>query len=323
MRLELGTKKESKKKIFSFSLKELNHLAEHNSFSLDDIEFQNSPSKKILWMPDNMLPLSYLPGFCNLSEPLQKKINQSYAQAICEQFIWFEQILLCRILKKIMLKEKLPSDLKICLQHFYDEEEKHSELFWRVLEYSDPSLYFDRTFAYYHTTFLQEKFIDLIANHPDRFLVWIWLAIFFEERTVEFSRKYKTTKEPLEPVFARAHYLHLLDESRHIQIDQYLLKNFYEPSSTRRKKVAAWMLHIVLDAYVSPRRVARNIIKQTLKEFPEEHQNLQKLQKQLPDLRTHKTFQGSTFGPKALPRTHALLSNYEEMSRVQNLLSIT
>ncbi len=321
MKLDVGINGERKRKVFSFSLEELNYRSEHESFDLKNIQFQGRPSPDIPWMPNDMLPVSYLPAFKLLSAELKMVFNQAYAQAICEQFIWFEQVLLCSILKKTLDKKQLPADLRTCLQHFFDEEDKHSELFWRVLEYSNPERYFERKFFYYQANIVQTSFIKMIASYPDNFLVWIWLAIFFEERTIEFSRKYKAVEKTLEPVFSRAHYLHLLDESRHVQIDQYLLEQFYNKASKNKRRVASWMLESVLKAYISPRRVACNIVKHLSTRFPGEKKGLDRLALELPLLRTHREFQSATFGPRALPRTHTLLRNYEEMSDVLHLLT--
>lgn len=304
----------------SLPLEELNRRSEKDAFNLKDCQFKGTASSDRQWMPEGMLPLSYLPKFQQLPDHLKMKINQMYAQAICEQFIWFEKRLLCPILVKLNKGKNLPPPLKETLRHFSEEEDKHSELFWRVLEYSNPRLYSQRQFFYFNLKAYQNLFIGTIVKHPNKFLVWVWMAVFFEERTIEFSRQYRREAKTLDPTFVKAHHLHLLEESRHVQMDQYLLQYFYNDASKIKKIIAVILFKILLKSYTSPQRISKNIIRQLKKTFPKEKKILKQLEKELPLLSTNLQYQKKTFGPETLPRTHLLLDKYKEMSNILGYL---
>ena len=288
------------KKISSLDLEEINRQSRTNGFSLDDISFEGAPLSDSLWMPNSMLPTSYLPSFQALSEKLKIKFNQMYAQAICEQFIWFEKELISPILSRYIERKQLSPDLKEALLHFIHEEDKHSELFWEVLKYSQPDFYEKNPsqFQYFHLNIHHKVFINTIITHPEQFLAWIWMSIFFEERTIEFSRKYLRESKNLDPVFCRAHHLHLLDESRHVQIDQYLLRHFYDQTPKIKKIIAVWTFQLLLRSYTSPRRISKNIIRKLATAFPMDENSLLRLKKELPLLATHPEFQEKPLAPR-------------------------
>ncbi|MCB0419572.1 MAG: diiron oxygenase, partial [Bdellovibrionales bacterium] len=226
----------------SMPLRTLNEQSEKRAIFLTDVDWDLSIDYETPWMPESFLAVSYLPSYQKLSDRLRLKFNQHYALALCEQFIWFEQDTISPILVKIMSDRKLPLDLESALKNFVKEESLHSEMFWRLLEKAAPELYPTRKYAFLKYGPKQRFFYKMIIEHYDFFVVWIWMAIYFEEKTLDISSRYQKEihekgESALDPVFSRVHYLHLMDEVRHVQVDQYLLSYFYDMTTSFQRKL--------------------------------------------------------------------------------------
>ena len=175
-------------------LNKINQKSQKDYFSIDDLDWTQEVDQNINWAPEQMAPLRYLPSFNLLSEEQKRYNNQLFALNVCEQFIWLENDLLLNILTHAMENKNLPQALRTALEHFYEEEEKHQEMFWRVLELARPSWYKgDRTFKVFKLSKANQLLFRTIRYNPSTLLVWIWLALFFEERT---STSPKITKRP-------------------------------------------------------------------------------------------------------------------------------
>ncbi len=307
----------------SQSLQSLNAQALTRTFSLDDMDWTKKVDHSISWMPESMLALTFLSSYRLLNSDQKLAINQKYALAICEQFIWFEQELLCRVIARLMPKLQ-DQTLKKCLENFANEETRHSELFGKLLNLADPETYKtshieSRDFNYFKLSLGSKLFFEALIRFPNLFLVWVWLAIFFEEKTIHFSQMYKKCQDNMghsnvDAQFAKAHALHMIDESRHLQIDQYLLKAFYEPKFFWQKRLCAKLTQLIFRAYKSPRRIAKRILIKLAKEQAEHQLVYKKLINELPTLRKNQAYQEATYSRQVMGRTLGSLELYPEMN---------
>ena len=296
----------------------LNKLSEARTFSLDDLDWKAKLDLNLNWTPESFVSLSYLPSYQQLSAEHKRRYNQLNALAICEQFVWFEEDLLCKVLRTVLRTRTLAPELSTCLQHFIAEEERHSEMFTRILRKAEPEFYTTNKYQFFGLGNTQIKFFETVTKRPNLFLVWIWMAIYFEERTLHISRSYR--REELRPgdptidgTFARAHFLHMIDESRHLQIDQYLLESFFETEPRWKRQLGAFLTNQVFEAYRAPKRISRKILSKMKLEDPTGARIFDQLITELPLLATDSNFKDVMFGKEALGRTRELLKIYPEM----------
>jgi len=153
---------------------------------------------------------------------------------------------------------------------------------------------------------------------PQIFLAWLWLAVLFEERTLDYSRQYGLVSKIVDPLFGEAHRFHLKDESRHYQMDQYLLKSFIDDQPSWKKALAAKMLFYVMRAYTSPRRTCLKIIDKLAEDFPETLEISRQIKEKYLNLAIHEISQ-MAFSEKSLGRTFKLLARYPEMNPLWSL----
>lgn len=311
--------------VHSQPLAVLNEQAKTRTFSLDDVNWELKFDETKRWIPDNIVSLSFLPAFQSLSAANQLKINQLASIGICEQFVWFEEDLLVTALEGVLKANDIQPDLKLCLTNFVKEERRHSAMFHRMLEKFDPDHYLKNRFHLVKLNFIQKFIFDRVVQNPKILLPWIWMAIFFEERTLHVSQLYRKGQGTVDESFARVHALHMIDEARHLQIDQYLLDAFYDAAPLWKKRLSAWLCYKIFSRYRSPKRIAERILNRVIEMNSENHdfnevKTLKELKKQLPTLRESGKFSEQHFGPKVLPRTRELMAQYPEMKHVYQTL---
>lgn len=306
-------------------LSELNSKAKTHTFDLRDYDFQkkHSSAKSLKWAPPEMTPFSYLESFKLLSEEQKLRYNQLFALGILEQFAWFESDLLGAILNK-KISSMPPGEFREALEHFVADEIKHTEMFWQILESYAPELYTKRKYHFLNLGFFQKIGVWALVTFPNLNLAWIWMAIFFEERTLDYSKKYVDyeRKHPgdLDPQFLGAHRLHLIDEARHFQMDIHFLERIYNPASAIQKTVAYWGMKKLMKAYTSPKRVSHKVLDRLLLEYPDLSENVVKaIKDDLAAISSSREFLNMAFGEKAVPRSRTLMKKDPQMKNLLRL----
>lgn len=307
----------------TLSLSELNAQSETKSFSLDKLVLQK-PAQDRLWAPSELPPLVHLPEIDLMSSDEQRRYNQLYALGVLEQFIWLENRILCRVIEKVLKDKTLSSELRTGLTYFYDEELKHSEMFWRLLQIAEPSMYPTRDYYFLNATSLSIKAVESLIEAPKMFLVWVWMTIFFEERTLDFSKRYilfqHANPEALDQNFLLVHKLHMQDELRHFMMDVHLLNKYYDGASGFKKHLASRMFKTILSRLSNPRLMTIAYLKQLSKEFDSFGLRAKRgLLNARENLRTNKDFKKISMSARSTPRTYALLQRYDETRSLQSL----
>jgi hypothetical protein len=302
------------------SLENINLQSVSNTFALEDINWGHQLDRNGWWTPEVMTPWYYLPVYKKLDREIQVRYNQLFSLGLAEQFVWFEQCVVKAILAKIP-KSSLPADLQEGISHFIEEEDKHTEMFWRILEKAEPEIYKTREFYLMDFSPVQTVFMHFIVNHPEIMPVWIWFTILLEERTMGYSILYHRHRKEVDSLFAQIHHLHLKDETRHVQMDVHFLKHFYEPQSVRQKKLTAYFLKKVVGNLRSPKRISKNIIRHLHLEFPNfSSQQADTILNEIPSLATNFDFQNVVMGRESIPRFHQVVDMYPEMHEIREIL---
>jgi hypothetical protein len=309
------------------SLAKLNHLALTKAYDIEDIDWSRSINRERLWGPEELAPLTYLTAYESLNTQEKRRLNQLFSMGVCEQFIWLEENILVRTLEKVLIHWEFDEEFTEALKFFIAEEKKHTEMFWRVLEKAEPDWYQERKFKLFNTSKIQDMLINSIINNPTRFLVWLWMAIFFEEKTVSYCQHYlrtqKTQPESLDPTFFDLHKYHFMDEVRHFQLDEYLLADCYATQSKWKKKLSGWMFFHVMKSYTSPRRTSIHILELMGDEFPHLKESvLPAFVEQLPSLATNHAFHKMAFSDNSIPKALNIFKRYSELDRLWGLFCI-
>jgi len=280
--------------------------------------------KDLPWIPESLSPWSYLPSYSNLPLDVRLRYNQFYALATNEIFAVFERDFICPILQTLMQTSGLSDDKKELLTGFCREEVKHAEMFHRLNFEAEPVYYQNKDYLFSgsaaHPTgvFL----MDQIKKFPQTFGVWVWIALMFEERSLMHSKEYlKEEPGKISEHFRQVHRWHMMEEVRHVQLDEFFAEEFYRPLASWKRWLTAWMMSSVVQTFQSPRRnsfVIAEILKKEFKNISVQ-QKIDCCLSELPTLRRNQDFQNKVFGPETMARTRRVMSGYSEMKSVLHL----
>ncbi len=279
-------------------------------------------SKTEPWTPLSLTHGAYLPSYQQLRPEVQLRYNQLNALYTTELFIWFELKLLLPILKKLIASNTNDPVFQEACQIFYNDEVRHSELFRRLNQQSAPEFYMNADFYFIRSYGRIWKYLfEITLRFPLLLSSWCWILIFLEERTLMASKEYMKHKDSVSAEFARAHILHMIDEVRHVEMDEYFVDKLYANASKFSKWSASHLVKIFLKSFKNPSYSPLAIAKQLKAEFPlaADHQAIDQLMSELPLLKGHHKYQVQFFGLEASRGTQKLLKKYPEMAEVKAL----
>lgn len=302
----------------------LNRRAREDAFDADDIDWSLAVDQEKPWEPDDMNALWFVPSFARLNAGQRTRCNQLHALAVAEQFVWFESQLI-RAIGSLLDGPALPGLLEQALRDFVRDEQKHIEMFWRLLERSAPDWYRSRKLRLFHVSPLQQFATDRMTSAPRTLVAWVWLAIFIEERTLYISRLHvqaaKRTPGRIDALHSQVHDFHFRDEVRHYQLDQHLLTWLYDPQPRWKRRLAAFMFRQVVRSFVGARRTAARILEQLAAEYPALRGDvLPRMHTELRSVAQNPRYQEKHFSPVAQPHTLELLAEYPEHEALWELL---
>lgn len=312
------------------TLEVLNRKAADNAFTLEELDWSRPIDRGRYWSPEEIAPLFYLPAYASFLPEEKLRYNQLFAMGVCEQFIWLEEHILVNTLNKVLERNDAPPPLRRALEFFIEEEIKHTRMFRRVLERCEPEWYAgsaSREFRLFNIASWQQFLLDRVLRNPRTFLVWVWTAIFFEERTVDYCRHYlKTAKaDPsrLDPTFVMLHEYHFKDELRHYQLDQHLLAWIYDPQPGWKKTLGARMFGALMRGYVNPSRTSLRILEVMGREFPRlDAEVIPRLKLEIKDIGQSLEFHRMAFSREAVPKTMDLFAEYPELDPIWKLFLV-
>jgi P-aminobenzoate N-oxygenase AurF len=306
----------------SSNLAELNAQALKNTYSVDDIDWSIVVDSNRFWAPESLISISHLPVYREMSHELKLRFNQYNALSIAEAFMFFEEYALAPSLTKA-LKKVNDVDFRKALNNFIDEEYKHSLCFKKLLLRAAPHFYNEQNFKF---RFLRVNFIgrfvfSILQTFPKLLPAWVWIALFFEERTLMYSKEYfkfkKKKEDQLDLLFYQVHYFHMLDEVRHVRLDEHMLKEFYQTYNSWHAKTVAWVVGYFV------RRVSYPIIRiqSCLNHIKQFHPELlsaeteKRIYLEAKQLANSASFHEQNFSDAAVPRTRDLMTRFPEFNQ--------
>jgi hypothetical protein len=288
---------------------------QHPQFDLPKIEFYNAIDRNNFWFPEELTVWWYLKAYSGLSTSAKLRYNQLYSVSVNEIFGIFESDFLAPILTRLSTLASTKEETDT-LNTFCEEEIKHAKMFRDLNSVAMPEFYGESV------RYLTRKadpigllLTSLIVRFPFFFGVWLWITLFFEERTIIYSKAfYKLRNNEVCGIFREAHRLHMIEEVHHVHLDETLADAYYRPLGKFRRWLAGKMFNKVIQNFSSPKRLSFVIAEILRDEFPEEQTTIDACIAELPSLRMNAAFQNTYFGSQSAPRTWKLMARYPELS---------
>lgn len=304
-------------------IERINQLSKEKGYGIEDLDWK-SPDMDKLHAPECMSHLYFTPLYDELTPEERLTYNQAFAEGVAEQFVFLEQVLLVRGLRAFLRLggKSLPDPLIEACEFFVQEEDKHSAMFRRLLLESNPEVYEKTVFDIYRLTAQEEKFLATSLESPTLFLWWIWVATVFEEKTIDFHKKYQAARDGMDPMHMRVHRFHCLDELRHLQMDHHFVEALWVPAPWWKRELNAWLFEKVMTSFVRPRRTVIASVNRMVRRHP----RLEPMQSRLIEagMSVHRSraWHEATYSRETLPNTFALFDRFPELHRMSALLPL-
>ena len=303
------------------SLSVINQRARDHAFDIDAIRWADGVDSDLSFFPDDQVPLSFTEGWRTvLTDEERITANQWYACAVSEQFIFLEEHFLMPAVRAMLRQRstRKDADLAEALEVFVVEEQKHGEMFRRLLRAVAPDWYGHSDRHFYTPGALGIRFGELCLQWPSVFVAWPWLGHILEEKTIAYHRAYERAVgagEQLDPLHHAVHRFHFLDEARHVQLEQVLIERLWDPASTTVKELNRPLLFRALGQYTRPRdrSVSANIVRALVAKYPRLQAHEDRLLQGVKDLRANSGFQRQIYGHASLPQTFRALQSRPEL----------
>lgn len=308
-------------------LETLRRRAEANAFDIEAIDWGRGVDFTRPFFPVHLTPLSHTAVWAELTPAERLDYNQLYAQSTNEQFIFLEEGFLVRVVGGVEACGGLglPADLREALRGFHEEEVKHTEMFRRLNRLTDPAAYGASDFRFLRLGKAEDAVLGLTARKPGWLVFWVWLALAFEEKTIDYYRHYQRhakerPDEPLDPLYEQVHHYHMLDEVRHVQIDHHLVRELYVRCGRLVREVNVRLVARTLAAYARPKRTNMRLAEALCSRHPRLAPRLAEMKSQLRELATCRSWQEMTYSRRNAPQTFALFDEFPEMHALARVL---
>lgn len=309
-------------------LETIRRRAEANAFSLDELGWERGVARDRMWFPERMTPLAHTEVYGELGEEERLTYNHFYAQAVNEQFIFLEEWFLVRVVEGVRRRKNLgvPEDLRVALDDFLAEEMKHTAMFRRLNLLADPERYAKGEFSFMRFGWAEDKLLDLMAWRPEMLVVWCWMALIFEEKTIDYYRQYQRhdrerASEPLDPLHTEVHRYHAIDEVRHVQVDHHLVEHFHDRCGGVVRAINARLLARTLAGYTRPRRTNFRIVEELGRAHPRLAARVEAMKEQLRGLFARGEWQAIAYSRRNAPQTFAQFDRHPELHRLSQVLT--
>lgn len=306
------------------SLPDLRTIAENarkDSYSIDRIQWHKGVDNSLFFFPEVLTPLYHCQSYRSLLDEEDRRLyNQLFAQYVSEQFIFLEDRFLCRVVERLLpWAGNISWDLKNCLEIFLAEEVKHTEMFRRLLRICNPERYEKSDYYFLQLESYEDKLIRAMARFPRALNYWIWVALLFEEKTIDYFTHYRASQrdsqgQKLDHLHYQVHQFHMIDEARHVQIDEHLLRYIFDQSNTFVRHFNISLLQRMMKNYTNPRRANIAIVEELCRLHPRLRSHFGRLSQEIRAQNGQSPYQMAQFSRRNFPKTFSYFDAYQDLS---------
>ena len=305
------------------TMRELNRDVRKNSFALEGLGWDRGVDPARKWCPDVLTHLYYCPSWALLSPEEKLTYNQLFAMGVCEQFLLLEDILLVRGMRRIIdaAGKRLSGEMRAGLENLIVEEQKHGEMFRRLLKASAPEMYRDRDLAIYEMSAIERKIVDFFLWGTPVFVAWVFVAMIFEEKSIDFYRKYLAAEktEQLDPLYREVHRAHAQEEVRHVQIDHHLVDLFWDGAPGWKQKLNHRVFYWIMTKFARPERTVRRMLDLLVERHPRVAAHREPLVEEALAVAADPVWQRASYSRSAQPLTFQVFDRYPDFHLLEKI----
>lgn len=266
-----------------------------------------------LFVPESFTQLYHTPCYNELSEAQRLRYNQLYGLRSNELFMLFEDGFTRRVISRLRHSCRTSDPvLGECLTLMLEEEAHHHQMFLAFNRQVLPAAYRDARGHFARPDRGEAGLLAVLTARPSRWPFMLWLILLLEEFSTAFSRLLMTRRQSdaLAPEYVQLHRLHLLDEARHIVLDEALIERFLPPLSKRRQRINGWLFQRLFRELAAPKRSGIRVLQTLVAEQPALAPALPRMQAAVRALPHDPGLYPIVADPDSLPLSHTLLQRY-------------
>jgi hypothetical protein len=269
------------------------------------------------FMPPELTPLYHTALYADLSEGERLSYNQLHGLYFHEQIIFFEQSIIRPALTAVRHASR-DTTLRLNIDQFIAEENRHSAAFHELLVLAAPEMYRNSSSYFIRNNAVAKAILDWGVSHPTLLPMYLWLVLLLEERAMHCSRIFLRHEDDLSIPFFQIQRQHLADEVDHVQWDEQVITAVWPKTAPWLRRVNVRLMDWMLREFiVAPKRAAVRVLDALAARHPSLSPTLPRLRRELRDLGQTSRFQHSIFCPPVAPRSQKLMSNYPEFDEFQ------
>jgi hypothetical protein len=207
-----------------------------------------------------------------------------------------------------------------CLDTMIEEEKHHYRCFVALNRLCRPELFRERERYFSDLPWWTRTMFGAVGLVAGRLPFALWYLMAMEESSAALARDMARnpvteTLGPLEPFFANVHREHMRDETRHLQLDGWLVDLCLSGSGPTARATNARLFKSLLAPISRPTRAGSGVkvIRQLVREMPELGWQEEALIAAVLALEHDRAFQTSLFNRGDLPLTFGVFDHTEEL----------
>ena len=272
------------------------------------------------FLPEEFTPLFHTASYRALTDGQRLRYNQLHGLYFNEQLMFFESVIgrgvLCTLVRE------LPPRLADMVQQFWEEEQRHTAMFRRLSHRRAPQLYAATDFHFIRVPGPWMASLRWATCHPRFFLMFLWLMMLQEERSIFYSRAFLREADRLDPAFVAVHRAHVADEVDHVRWDEELLDALWGRAPRPLRQFNASLFSWMLDEFFhTPKRGQLRVVLELLREFPDLRPREPALRRDLRALRHDPDYQRSLYSREIVPRTFARFDAWPEFRTLERKIA--
>lgn len=295
-------------------LKKLNSEASIPNSGYEDINWNQKIQHEKFWFPEHLTPLYYLPIYQKLNHQEKLIYNHYFALLVAEQSVLLEDVLSLLIKQSAIPQNSL--ELKVEFQKgvnfFVNEEITHTQNFWKLLHHSSSEYNGQKKYLFYKPHPILLFAVKLLLKIPGLSVFWSWLALFAEEKFLVNYREMNRFKEIMDPTHFAIQYAHMLDEARHVQMDELFINSIWDKTPGWLRSINRLILGKVLNSFLVGSNSAKGLWKEITKRHPEMKKFDNEVYAQIKTIKSNPGYQEVVCSRKNATRIYRLFDERKE-----------
>jgi hypothetical protein len=279
-------------------------------------------SPPIRWsIPEPLTHLYYSPVYTSLTVPQRLAYNRLHLCYMCELYVLFEENF-PRFYEQAALSEDVSRDERAQVAALASAEAHHARWFGALAEHLAPHLYREAGGPHFiRVPAWLGRLMRWAFLRPRWFPALFWIVMLMEERAVYYADQVAADAESLDPETVRVHEWHKRDEAAHLNIDEALLRRYWDRNAPWVRRVNGWLMRYVFaELLTTPKRGGVRLVRQWIRECPELAPRQREFEEAMRALGENPRFQASIFSRAIVPRSLEQLDRWPELRSLRRVL---